>query len=74
MTRKDYNENDKAIKTIRSKYLITGTSTKLRLPSDLQSVYDKILFGERLSGKEKESSLFKLLHFYWTKIKEENLI
>ena len=66
-------KNDSAIRTIRSKYLLSGSNTKLKLPEDLQSVYYKIIFGERLSGKEKESSIFKLLHFYWSKIKEESL-
>lgn len=66
-------QNEKAIKTIRSKYLLDSAKTKLRLPEDAQIIYDKIIFGERLSGKEKESHMFKLLHNFWSQIKEEKL-
>lgn len=67
-------KNDNAIKTIRSKYLFDGSKTKLKLPQEAQIIYDKILFGERLSGKEKESMMFRLLHSFWTQIKEEKLL
>ena len=66
-------KNEKAIKIIRSKYLLNGDKTKLKLPDKYQSIYNKIIFGERLSGKEKESPLFKLLHELWTQIKTNEL-
>ncbi|MBE7702525.1 MAG: hypothetical protein E7Z89_00585 [Cyanobacteria bacterium SIG28] len=66
-------KNEYAIQTIRSKYLLSGDKAKLRLDPESQKVYDKIIFGERLSGKEKATSMFKLLHGFWLKIKEENL-
>ncbi len=65
--------NDKAIKTIRSKYLLNGNKSKLKLSSHNQAIYDKIINGERLSGKEKESKMFQLLHNYWTQIKENKI-
>ena len=65
--------NDKAIKTIRRKYLLDGTKTKLRLPDDEQIIYDKIIFSERLSGKEKQNHIFVLLHELWAQIKEDKL-
>ena len=65
--------NEKAIKTIRKKYLLDGTKTKLRLPEEAQIIYDKILFGEKLSGKEKKNHIFVLLHDFWAQIKEEGL-
>lgn len=71
--KKTTNKNDKAIKTIREKYLISGDKTKLRLPEKEQVIYNKIIFGERLSGNEKESYMFKLLHKFWTQIKQEEL-
>ena len=71
--KKTTEKNEKAIKTIRKKYLLTNTRTKLRLPKDMQDIYDKIIFGERLSGKEKESPMFVLLHNFWVQIKEEKL-
>lgn len=71
--KKTSDKNDKAIKTIRSKYLFDGDKTKLKLNREDQVVYEKILMGERLSGKEKESFMFQLLHKYWTQIKEDGL-
>jgi len=66
-------QNDKAIKTIRKKYLISGTRTKLRLVEKDAVIYNKIINGERLSGREKQSPMFILLHNFWTQIKTENL-
>lgn len=67
-------KNEKAIKTIREKYLLNGNKTKLRLPENMQKIYDKIIFGEKLSGKEKNNKLFILLHNFWVQIKEEHLV
>lgn len=66
-------QNDKAIKTIRNKYLINGSRTKLRLNEKEAVIYNKIINGERLSGREKQSPMFILLHNFWTQIKTENL-
>ena len=71
--KKTTKKNDDAIKTIRSKYLLNGTKTKLTLNEEEQIIYNKIIFGERLSGKEKRSPIFRLLHSFWTQIKEEKL-
>ena len=66
-------QNDKAIKTIRKKYLLSGTRLKLRLNENSSVIYSKIINGERLSGHEKQSPMFILLHNFWSQIKEENL-
>lgn len=71
--KKTSSQNDKAIKTIRTKYLLNGSKTKLRLAEKDQVIYDKIIFNEKLSGKEKETPIFLLLHKLWAQIKEENL-
>lgn len=71
--KKTTSRNENAINTIRSKYLLDGNKTKLRLPEAQQIIFDKIIFGERLSGKEKKSSMFNLLHHFWSQIKEEKL-
>ena len=71
--KKTTSKNEAAINTIRQKYLIYNSRAKLRLPYVEQEIYNKIIFGERLSGKEKESPMFKLLHSYWSKIKEQKL-
>ena len=71
--KKTSDKNDKAISTIRKKYLYNGSKLKLHLSSNEQGIYDKIISGERLSGKEKESPIFVLLHNFWLQIKEEKL-
>lgn len=71
--KKTSSRNDEAIKTIKNKYLYSGSRTKLRMPEKYQIVYDKILSGERLSGNEKETEMFQLLHRFWVQIKEEKL-
>ena len=72
--KKTTSQNAKAIKTIRSKYLFSNkTKLKLHLPEKEASVYEKIINGERLSGREKTSQMFVLLHNFWTQIKEEKL-
>ena len=65
--------NEKAISTIRSKYLTKRNDVKLHLPDKYADVYKKIINGERLSGKEKAMPMFVLLHKFWTQIKTEKL-
>ena len=72
--KKTTEQNEKAIKTIRKKYLLSGSKMKLRLnPADAE-IYSKIINGERLSGHEKAHPMFVLLHNFWTQIKEEKLL
>ena len=66
-------QNEKAIKTIRSKYLFSGSKLKLHLQEEDAEIDSKIINGERLSGKEKSTPMFILLHNFWTQIKEEKL-
>ena len=66
-------KNEKAIKIIRSKYLLTGSKSKLQLKPDDLELYTKIINGEKLSGKEKAKPMFLLLHKYWNKIKSEKI-
>lgn len=66
-------QNTKAIKTIRTKYLLSGSKTKLHLKEAESIIYNKIINGERLSGHEKASPMFVLLHNFWSQIKEEKL-
>lgn len=71
--KKTTERNDKAIKTIRSKYLVNKNNIpKLNLNEDGE-LYSKIINGERLSSREKKKPMFILLHTYWSKIKEQNL-
>lgn len=66
--------NTEAIKTIRAKYLMAHKNTpKLRLPEKHAEIYSKIINGEKLSGHEKDTPMFILLHNFWSKIKEEKI-
>lgn len=71
--KKTTKRNESAIKTIRKKYLLDGSKMKLRLNEEDAIVYSKIINGEKLSGHEKETPMFILLHNFWTQIKEEKL-
>lgn len=72
--KKTSSQNDKAIKTIRSKYLFSkGSKYKLHLNLEDMDLYYKIISGERLSGQEKAKPMFVLLHNFWLQIKEEKL-
>lgn len=72
--KKTSTKNDKAIKTIRSKYLFaTASKLKLHLNGDDAELYSKIINGERLSGHEKSRPMFVLLHNFWSQIKDEKL-
>lgn len=66
-------QNEKAIRTIRKKYLLNGQKPKLHLNEKDNVIYTKIINGERLSGREKQSKMFILLHNFWSQIKSENL-
>ena len=71
--KKTTSQNEKAIKTIRSKYLFSGSKLKLHLQPNDADLYSKIINGEKLSGHEKAKPMFILLHNFWTQIKEEKL-
>ncbi len=71
--KKTSTQNTKAIKIIRDKYIIKNSKYKLHLKDADDILYKKIISGERLSGKEKQKSLFKILHKYWTLIKTDSI-
>ena len=56
--KKTTTQNEKAIKTIRSKYLLKNSNLKLHLSEKDNIIYEKIINGERLSGREKSTTLF----------------
>ena len=71
--KKTTEQNTKAIKTIRRKYLVNAAKSKLHLNEADNILYNKIINGERLSGHEKARPMFILLHNFWSQIKEEKL-
>ena len=66
-------QNEKAIRTIRKKYLLSHCKSKLKLKEKDNELFNKIINGERLSGHEKAKPMFKLLHNFWSQIKDEKL-
>ncbi|MCQ2754403.1 MAG: hypothetical protein MJ231_05065, partial [bacterium] len=46
---------------------------KVQRPPKQEVVYEKILSQERLSGKEKDTPMFRLLHAFWSQIKADKL-
>lgn len=66
-------KNAQAIEIIRKKYLLNGVKSKLQLPEEMKTIYEKIIYGDRLSAKEKKNLIFQRLHSFWTQIKEEEL-
>ncbi len=71
--KKTTEQNEKAIRTIRKKYLLSNGKSKLQLNHKDNELFNKIINGERLSGHEKNTPMFKLLHSFWSQIKEEQL-
>ena len=71
--KKTTEQNEKAIRTIRKKYLLCNGKSKLQLNPKDNDLFNKIINGERLSGHEKNTPMFKLLHSFWSQIKEEQL-
>lgn len=71
--KKTSSQNEKAIQTIRSKYLFSGSKLKLHLQDEDAELYSKIINGERLSGIEKSKPMFVLLHNFWSQIKNEKI-
>lgn len=71
--KKTTEQNAKAIKTIRKKYLLKGNKPKIHLNGEDADIYTKILNGERLSSNEKTRPIFVLLHNFWLQIKEDKL-
>ena len=45
----------------------------LKLKEKDNELFNKIINGERLSGHEKAKPMFKLLHNFWSQIKDEKL-
>lgn len=64
--------NDLFIKKIKSKYLLRNDRPKLILSGTANKVYESLMLGERISGRDKKTILFCTYHEYWTKLKLGN--
>ena len=65
--------NEEAISKIYEKYLLGKYGVKLHLNGDNKTIYEKIIYKERLSDEEKENPLFIVLHKFWKEIKFEQI-
>lgn len=64
--------NELLIRKIRAKYLLRNDRPKIILPDKMNKIYESLMLGERLSGREKKTILFCTYHEYWTKLKLGN--
>jgi len=64
--------NELLIRKIRAKYLLRNDRPKIILTGKANKVYESLMLGERLSGREKRTVLFCTYHEYWTKLKLGN--
>ena len=57
------------ISKIKSKYLLRNDRPKLILTGNSNRIYESLMLGERISGRDKKTVLFCTYHEYWTKLK-----
>lgn len=67
------NKNIHAIKLIKKRYLFGKYGTKIQLNDYEKQIYEKLVKYEKMTDKEKEHQMFKVLHEFWAKIKMNNL-
>ena len=61
--------NEIMIRKIRAKYLLRNDRPKIILTGKANKIYESLMLGERISGRDKKSILFCIYHEYWTKLK-----
>ena len=61
--------NELIVRKIKGKYLLKNDRPKIILPEKMNKIYESLLLGERLSGRDKKTILFCIYHEYWTKLK-----
>lgn len=61
--------NELIIRKIRAKYLLRNDRPKIILTGKVNKIYESLMLGERISGRDKRSVLFCIYHEYWTKLK-----
>ena len=64
--------NDLLIKKIKANYLLRNDRPKIILKGINKDIYESLLLGERISGKNKKTVIFCTYHEYWTKLKLGN--
>ncbi len=61
--------NELIIRKIRAKYLLRNDRPKIILTGKANKIYESLMLGDRISGRDKKSLLFCIYHEYWTKLK-----
>lgn len=64
--------NELFIQKIKSKYLLRNDRPKIILTGSSNKIYESLMLGERISGRDKKTVLFCTYHEYWTKLKLGN--
>lgn len=66
------NNEDSRTKVL-NRFLIYDNDSKLKIGSDDQEIYKKILFSHELNDEEKENNLFKTYNCFLEKVKEHRI-
>ncbi len=61
--------NELIIRKIKSNYILRNDRPKIVLKGANNELYESLLLGERISGKNKKTVIFCTYHEYWTKLK-----
>lgn len=64
--------NELLIRKIKANYLLRNGRPKILLNSANNDIYEPLLLGDRISGKNKKTIIFCTYHEYWTKLKLGN--
>lgn len=66
-------KNEQAREKIFNRFLVKDEAPRLKLSPKNRVVYKKILFGAKISSKEKENSIFLAYQGFLKEIKEQNI-
>ncbi len=64
--------NELLIRKIKASYLLRNDRPKIILKGTNNDIYEPLLLGERISGKNKKTVIFCTYHEYWTRLKLGN--
>ncbi len=64
--------NELLIRKIKTNYLLHNGRPKIILKGSNNDIYEPLLLGDRISGKNKKTVIFCTYHEYWTKLKLGN--
>ncbi len=64
--------NELLIRKIKANYLLRNGRPKIILKGSNNDIYEPLLLGDRIAGKNKKTVIFCTYHEYWTRLKLGN--